>query len=442
MIFEHKRRSTIDFAKKRASISGNLKAKRKSQFVTSFELKSVENSPAKTRKSIHQQRLSKINTRINTKFIQNEAYKEFFSSLIENNINNEEEVEHNKLKNNKRIYESIEDNRPNPYFLEVVNLEEIEKLKVDKNNNSFPLLLRYFISIKYYLKLVFLSVLIFLKLYYRLFQKLLKNAVTSNFFDSLSLLVIFLNCLTFVIEISHSSSYTNYKKYAFVANNFFSFFYLTEISLKIISLNLIQFLKDFWNFFDFLLLIFLIIDFFIQNQNLDFIALRTLRLMRPLRTMKYIKNLKIIVNAILSEIPQLFEIIILMLFVFSLFSGIGLIFFSGVLKYKCIYISFGIEDDKIQLFCGNLNCKKNFLECAKTIENRYGDVRSFDNFFSSLFQVFRISTLDSWTQLMYENQKNFTNFSSIYFIFLVIGGNFFLLNLTLAVIKVILTKKK
>lgn len=60
---------------------------------------------------------------------------------------------------------------------------------------------------------------------------------------------------------------------------------------------------------------------------------------------------------------------------------------------------------------------------------------NFDTIFYSLIAIFTSVTLEGWTSTMHAIDKSFTNISFIFFIPLVFIGAFFLMNLTLAVIK-------
>ena len=61
---------------------------------------------------------------------------------------------------------------------------------------------------------------------------------------------------------------------------------------------------------------------------------------------------------------------------------------------------------------------------------------NFDDLPDSFLRVILTITLDYWTAIMYYIQKSVTNYAWIYFVSLVIMGNYILINLTLAVIKV------
>ena len=59
---------------------------------------------------------------------------------------------------------------------------------------------------------------------------------------------------------------------------------------------------------------------------------------------------------------------------------------------------------------------------------------NFDNLGVGLIQVFRIVTLEGWSQIMYNYMDSVGLFSSLFFPLLVLVGSYFMLNLFLAVI--------
>jgi len=67
-------------------------------------------------------------------------------------------------------------------------------------------------------------------------------------------------------------------------------------------------------------------------------------------------------------------------------------------------------------------------------------VTSFDNFAEAFLMVFQVTTMEGWTLIMVQIQRVFTDLAILYFILLVFVGNFFLLNLLLAVIIVKFTE--
>ena len=145
---------------------------------------------------------------------------------------------------------------------------------------------------------------------------------------------------------------------------------------------------------------------------------------------------QIILQAFLSTLALVLESLLIFI-IFLMFSGIfGFQILSKVLKNKCILSSFGLEQsENSEDFCGNIKCSSDKI-CSKVLKNPDEDLSSFDNIFSSLLQVLRIITFDDWTRLMNQIQKTWTNFSFIYFLFVAIIGNFFLIQFIFAVMKI------
>lgn len=108
------------------------------------------------------------------------------------------------------------------------------------------------------------------------------------------------------------------------------------------------------------------------------------------------------------------------------------------MKNRCINIETGVPniDDK---FCGYRDCDPGYF-CGKTNTNPNYDQSNFDTIFYSLIAIFTSVTLEGWTSLMFAIDESFTNLAFIFFIPLVFIGAFFLMNLTLAVIKSKFTK--
>ena len=84
--------------------------------------------------------------------------------------------------------------------------------------------------------------------------------------------------------------------------------------------------------------------------------------------------------------------------------------------------------------CGNIQCDMGY-ECAKGLNNPNWGSTSFDNILFAFLSVFQCVTLEGWTHIMVNVEKAFSEWVIFYFIPLVFIGAFFLLNITLAVVK-------
>jgi hypothetical protein len=81
-----------------------------------------------------------------------------------------------------------------------------------------------------------------------------------------------------------------------------------------------------------------------------------------------------------------------------------------------------------------LDCDPGYF-CGKTNTNPNYDQTNFDTIFYSLIAIFTSVTLEGWTSIMFSVMKSFNDIVWVFFVPLVFIGAFFLMNLTLAVIK-------
>jgi hypothetical protein len=84
--------------------------------------------------------------------------------------------------------------------------------------------------------------------------------------------------------------------------------------------------------------------------------------------------------------------------------------------------------------CGAKGCPPGYF-CGRTLENPALNQSNFDTILYALVAVFTSVTLEGWTKLLEWTEMTLSPFTFLYHIPLVFIGAFFLLNLTLAVIK-------
>ena len=246
-----------------------------------------------------------------------------------------------------------------------------------------------------------------------------------------------MNCITYTLLRNQKGNYSLYVDSITNLEFFFFVFYLLEMLLKILGFGLIfspkAYFRVAWNLPDFLVIVGLILSYTEIFPSFDFTILRSLRLLGPLRTIASFSGLGIILSALFSALPLLFDALLILLFSYSIYAIISLQLFSGVLKYRCIITQTGLlnSDD----LCGNLGCPLETI-CAKGLTSLDMDVINFDNVFSCFLQVMFVVTLASWSDIMYSVQQAFSNYAWIYFLSLVIFESYMINNLLLAVIKV------
>jgi len=133
--------------------------------------------------------------------------------------------------------------------------------------------------------------------------------------------------------------------------------FVLEICLKLISFGprVHEFFKDGWNIFDFIV----VSACFLPFDGQSVIVLRLLRVLRIVRLVGTIQELKLIVNTLLKSIPSLGYI--------------------GVLLFILFYI----------------------YACLGTFLFRENDPIHFESLHISLLSLFRVATLEDWTDIMY-----------------------------------------
>ena len=108
--------------------------------------------------------------------------------------------------------------------------------------------------------------------------------------------------------------------------------------------------------------------------------------------------------------------------------------FSGLLKRRCFEENSGITFTNPEIICKGVDdCPGGFI-CGKQMCNPQFGVENFDDVFSAFMMVFQVTTMEGWAVLMVDVQNAFSSGVILYFVVLVFIGNFFLLNLLLAVI--------
>ncbi len=189
--------------------------------------------------------------------------------------------------------------------------------------------------------------------------------------------------------------------------------------------------RDSWNYLDFIIILTSWIAIFLDG-GVDLTSLRTLRILRPLRSISSIKGLRLLFLVLIGSIKQLLGSLVILLFFFLLFAITGLQLWMGVLRNRCVEINTGIVME--YRLCGNLECPGQ-SECGKYLENPNYGVTSFDDILHSLLTVFQCVTLEGWSSVLNMLQVSFSEWVILYFVPLVFIGAFFLLNITLTVLK-------
>ncbi|KFV56607.1 Sodium channel protein type 2 subunit alpha, partial [Gavia stellata] len=292
------------------------------------------------------------------------------------------------------------------------------------------------------------------------------------------MITILTNCV--FMTLSNPPAWSKNVEYTFTG------IYTFESLIKILT-----FLRDPWNWLDFMVISMAYITEFVDLGNIS--ALRTFRVLRALKTITVIPGLKTIVGALIQSVKKLSDVMILTVFCLSVFALVGLQLFMGNLRQKCVRWpplndtllgDLGLDNDTLAnatlygnftdgiasnftsnftsnstfdfeayindeanfyflegaldaLLCGNSSdagkCPEGY-QCMKAGRNPNYGYTSYDTFSWAFLALFRLMTQDFWENLFQLTLRAAGKTYMIFFVVVIFLGSFYLINLILAVV--------
>ena len=220
----------------------------------------------------------------------------------------------------------------------------------------------------------------------------------------------------------------------------FSGIFVIEVAMKVIGYGFIMcgsksYMRSYWNLLDFLVVSITITSYFTSNDNLNAIKVfKLIKVLRPLRAISKNPGLKISISALAIALPGIFDILIVMLLFFFIFGIITMNYFKGNSNY-CD--SVGLDSKNMSLLFNLVVSKWDCLNSGALWRNKF---MNFDSTPNSMATLFIISNSVQWRETFYTAvyarqldviaSKDMQSIpSGLFFIFIIIVGNFFLLNL-------------
>ncbi|XP_038853010.1 sodium channel protein type 2 subunit alpha-like isoform X5 [Salvelinus namaycush] len=302
--------------------------------------------------------------------------------------------------------------------------------------------------------------------------------LVHSMFSMLIMFTILTNCA--FMTLSNPPDWAKNVEYTFTG--IYTFESLIKILARGFCVGKFTFLRDPWNWLDFMVISMAYVTEFVDLGNVS--ALRTFRVLRALKTISVIPGLKTIVGALIQSVKKLSDVMILTVFCLSVFALIGLQLFMGNLRQKCIrnLVNDTTTDDRLNrtlgtpdlngtdfngtdfnitssvnwteyinnesnyyylpnrrdaLLCGNGSgaglCPEGFT-CIKAGRNPDYNYTSFDSFGWAFLSLFRLMTQDFWENLYQQTLRAAGKPYMIFFVLVIFLGSFYLVNLILAVV--------
>ncbi|XP_017160329.1 sodium channel, voltage gated, type VIII, alpha subunit b isoform X4 [Poecilia reticulata] len=290
------------------------------------------------------------------------------------------------------------------------------------------------------------------------FRRIAIKILIHSLFSMIIMCTILTNCI--FMTFSDPPEWSKQVEYTFTG--IYTFESLTKIVARGFAIDGFTFLRDPWNWLDFMVISMAYITEFVNLGNVS--ALRTFRVLRALKTISVIPGLKTIVGALIQSVKKLSDVMILTVFCLSVFALIGLQLFMGNLRNKCVFWPINMTEQYLEngsrgfdwnkyiynesnfyflpgaldaLLCGNSSdsgrCPEGFM-CMKAGRNPNYGYTSFDSFGWAFLTLFRLMTQDFWENLYMLTLRAAGKTYMVFFVLVIFVGSFYLVNLILAVV--------
>ncbi|MCY4657102.1 MAG: ion transporter [Gammaproteobacteria bacterium] len=217
------------------------------------------------------------------------------------------------------------------------------------------------------------------------FAGICRRIVEHNLFSYTITALILVNAILIGLE-TIDSVHEEYGALFLLIFNVILWIFVIEAALKISAEypKPLNYFKDGWNVFDFIVIVFCLIP---DSSELALIA----RVLRILRVLSAIPSLRVLVNVLMRSLPSMGNIVLLTLVIFYVYGILGHHLFAGI------------------------------------------DPTHWESLGRSLLSLFRIITLEDWTDIMYVAMETYW-WAWMYFVSLVLVGTFVVFNLIIAVV--------
>nr|XP_016928398.1 sodium channel protein 60E isoform X5 [Drosophila suzukii] len=260
--------------------------------------------------------------------------------------------------------------------------------------------------------------------------------VDTPAFEWFVLVLIFASSITLCFEDINLDKNKTLKRVLYWINFSFCLIFVVEMILKWLALGFSKYFTSFWTILDFIIVFVSVFSLLIEeNENLKVLrSLRTLRALRPLRAISRWQGMRIVVNALMYAIPSIFNVLLVCLVFWLIFSIMGVQFFGGKF-FKCV------NEMGELLPITEVNDK---WDC---IEQNYTWINSkitFDHVGMGYLALLQVATFEGWMEVMadavdargvdLQPQREANLYAYIYFVIFIVCGSFFTLNLFIGVI--------
>nr|AAV93244.1 voltage-sensitive sodium channel [Musca domestica] len=262
--------------------------------------------------------------------------------------------------------------------------------------------------------------------------------IENKYFETAVITMILMSSLALALEDVHLPDRPVMQDILYYMDRIFTVIFFLEMLIKWLALGFKVYFTNAWCWLDFVIVMLSLINLVAVWSGLNDIAvfrsMRTLRALRPLRAVSRWEGMKVVVNALVQAIPSIFNVLLVCLIFWLIFAIMGVQLFAG--KYfKC-------KDGNDSVLSHEIIPNRNACKSENyTWEN---SAMNFDHVGNAYLCLFQVATFKGWIQIMNDaidsrevdkQPIRETNiYMYLYFVFFIIFGSFFTLNLFIGVI--------
>nr|QLB38375.1 Nav3-2 [Apolygus lucorum] len=262
--------------------------------------------------------------------------------------------------------------------------------------------------------------------------------IENKYFETAVITMIMLSSLALALEDVHLAQRPILQDILYYMDRIFTVIFFLEMLIKWLALGFRKYFTNAWCWLDFIIVMVSLINFTASMLGAGgiqaFKTMRTLRALRPLRAMSRMQGMRVVVNALVQAIPSIFNVLLVCLIFWLIFAIMGVQLFAGK-YYKCV-------DQNKTTLSHEIIPDRNVCEAENyTWEN---SPMNFDHVGKAYLCLFQVATFKGWIQIMNDaidsreigkQPIRETNiYMYLYFVFFIIFGSFFTLNLFIGVI--------
>ena len=277
------------------------------------------------------------------------------------------------------------------------------------------------------------------------FRQAMARIVGDDMFEYFIIFLILFSMVTLAMDRPGLPVDSEEARFIYICDIVFTVLFTIEMLMKVVALGFVlgekAYLKDPWNWIDFVVVLAAYVQFIPNADQYTWLkALRTIRALRPLRMVSRSPGMKVVVLALFQAIPAVANVLLVCMLFYLIFGILGLQLMRG-LFHRCVDKETGV---RLPFAITRDECRQN----PDKYDYVNSDDRNFDNIFNSILCLFEVATLEMWLEPLYDGidsqpnsvgkftqpQRDANPWMAFFFVFFVVMGAFFVMNLFVGVI--------